>query len=113
MKQVFKIINSIAILAIIGFLTSCDIAENHLEVINYYHEPIIKIALRERNGGNFIHDVNIEQGESYIHTPVFGSHRVFVITNDNRASNFVPFYATNNMTVTIFLGTDGTLTINQ
>ena len=113
MKLVFKTIYSIVILAILGFLTACDPAAANLEIINQYHEPIVKIGLRERNGGNFTHDVNIARGEKYTHAPVYGNHRLFVITKDNMASNFVPFYAVNRMTVTVSLNSDGVLTIVQ
>jgi len=108
-KYIFKVIHIITALTIIGFFTACGIVEANLEIINHCHEPIIKIGLSERNGNNLTHDVNIPQGESYIYTPVSGSNRVFVITNDNRASNSIPFYAADRKTVTISLGTDGFL----
>ena len=108
MKFTFKIILSIIILAIAGLLTACEIPDAKLEIINNYHEDIIKIGLEER-----MHDVNIAHGENYIHSSLYGSYRVFVITNDNKASNFVPFYAASDITITITLDMDGILMINQ
>ena len=114
MRLVLKIIYSITIMVIIGFLSACRMGDANLEIINNYHEPVIKFGLGKTTGADYIHDVNIAQGESFIHTSVkSGSYRVFLITNDNRASNFVPFYAAYNATVTISLSINGTLTINQ
>lgn len=108
MKCIFKMVRIIIVLIITGFSSSCYEIEGNLEIINQYHEPIIRFAL-----GVFMYDVNIAQGESYIHTPVSNSNRLFVITYSNKASNFVPFYAGHRITTTITLGVDGVLTINQ
>jgi len=113
MKCLFRITCIIPILVTIVLLSSCDLSEGDLKIINHYHQSIIRFGLREDCGRNIMHDVNIMQGESHIHTRVPGRNRLFVITKDNMASNFIPFYVGRRMTVTITLDEDGVLAINQ
>jgi hypothetical protein len=105
MKNIQKIFCIIIVFLIIIFFAACDF-DGYLEIVNHYHEPITRFGL-----GDTMHKVNIPEGGSYIY-PVSNRHQVFVITNDNKASNSVGFYADTGETVIITLNADGTLTLN-
>ena len=113
MKKVLKFSYIFIILAIICFFTSCD-TYTYLIIVNKYHEPIISYGAI--HGNPSMYEVNIPPGESYfIPDSVHGGSRIFVITNDNKASNYIDLLDldTTGRNITITLNPDGILKITS